>query len=144
MGTKKISELDELTELNNDDLLAVVDSTNEATKKISVANLMKEISKKYSWNIIANYQTTNSNTTLTISNITSYNEFLIGLTPNGAPTRFLNSAVIPKELFLTNADASNGVHQVSADTRSCGTSYRGDNQLKLYTGAYSGIVVYAR
>lgn len=46
MGTKKISELIEATELNNDDLVPVVDIENEMTKKITVENLS---------NVIKNY-----------------------------------------------------------------------------------------
>lgn len=42
MGTKKISELTEITELNDNDLIPVVDSENEATKKIKKSNLFKE------------------------------------------------------------------------------------------------------
>jgi hypothetical protein len=38
MGTKKISELVEATSLNDDDLLPIVDTTNDSTKKITVGN----------------------------------------------------------------------------------------------------------
>lgn len=41
MGTKKISELVETTELNDNDLIAVVDITNDATKKMKVSNFNK-------------------------------------------------------------------------------------------------------
>lgn len=39
MGTKKISELTELETLNNNDLVAVVDVANEATKKMTAKKL---------------------------------------------------------------------------------------------------------
>lgn len=39
MGTKKISELNETISLNNNDLIPVVDTENEATKKVTVGNL---------------------------------------------------------------------------------------------------------
>ena len=62
MGTKKISELIEIVELNNNDLMPVVDTTNEATKKISIENLRKNIAGK------ALYSDENgSNTTITLS-----------------------------------------------------------------------------
>lgn len=39
MGTKKISELDEITELNDNDLILVVDVTNEVTKKMKASKI---------------------------------------------------------------------------------------------------------
>lgn len=41
MATKKISELTETTELNDNDLIAVVDVENDTTKKITKNNLFK-------------------------------------------------------------------------------------------------------
>lgn len=97
------------------------------------------------WTRIANYQTASSNTTVMVDDITNYSDFLMALTPEGEPARVLNSATIPKEMFLINLDAGNGLHQIiGIDNRGCGLSYRGNNQLKLYTKANSGIVVYAR
>lgn len=97
------------------------------------------------WTQIASYQTASGNTTTSaISGLQEYNEFLVVLTPVGVPARFMNSMVVVKSNFLFNNDSANGLHQLSDATRSCGVSYMGNNQLKLYTGAYSGIVVYAR
>lgn len=41
MATKKISELTETTELNDNDLIVVVDVENDTTKKITKGNLFK-------------------------------------------------------------------------------------------------------
>lgn len=41
MGTKKISELQELETLNDNDLIPIVDSENEATKKVTIENFKK-------------------------------------------------------------------------------------------------------
>jgi len=97
------------------------------------------------WTQIASYQTASSSTTTSaISGLGDYNEFLVVLTPVGVPARFMNSMVVAKSNFLVNSDSTNGYHQISDNERSGGVSYMGSNQLKLYTGTYSGIVVYAR
>ena len=102
-----------------------------------------ETTKK--WTEIANYGTASStSTTSAIANLTNYNEFLVVLTPTGNTNRCLGSAIVPAALFLVQQDPSNGQTQVSDGTNSCGVSYKGNNQLKLYTGQYSGIAVYAR
>lgn len=43
MGTKKISELNEATSINSDDLIPIVDNENESTKKIKFKNFQKNI-----------------------------------------------------------------------------------------------------
>ena len=102
------------------------------------------------WTEIARYTTADSNTTQTISNLTDYNELLVTVGATNAPTRILNSIVIPIQLFTaTVADTGNGYFQVAYMTEAgypwqSGISYLGNNQIKLYNNSRSNIVVYAR
>ena len=81
MGTKKISELTETTLLDNDDVLPVVDTTNNITKKIKVGNLSGDIvgapiyssSSTYAIGDIVNYNGTIYECNTTISTAENWN-----------------------------------------------------------------------
>lgn len=150
MGTKKISELEELETLNDDDLIPIVDSENEATRKMTASIFFKQIMKRLKWKEIARYTTVDSNTTLTIDDLEGYTELLVTVGAVDRPTRILGSIVIPMELFLAQIlNMADGYFRVcymptAGYPYQSGISYRGNNQITLYNNVRSNIVVYAR
>lgn len=92
MGVK-ISELTELTEINNDDILVVVDSTNTATRKTTYENLKNKIIDDIKPEV--KYPTYNSNATDINEDLKTY-YYKIG-----------NSVIVHFAIILT-VDATQG------------------------------------
>jgi hypothetical protein len=151
MGTKKISELAALTELNDDDLVVIVDSTNESTKKMTVGNLVKQLKKKNAWTKIielSNNTAAEINQSIEVENIEDYSELLITVGQDTNTERVLSSTVVPMEAFAIR-DTTHGYHQVIHYSTGTweprgGISNLGNNIVKVYVGIDSGLRVYAR
>lgn len=141
-STNASTALTNATTAQNTADTASTTANSALTKALEVESSFNSLS--FEWTLIKTFGTASGNNTSTITGIEDYDEFLVVLTPTGATGRCMNSSVIPADMFLTEADSSNGYHQVSDRERVCGVSYMGNNQLKVYTGAYSGIAVYAR
>lgn len=78
----KISELNELTRANDNDIIPIVDTVNEATKKITKANLLKELKKMMEGTIL--YENVNGTTGGMALNdsIENYNRIIIEFKTN--------------------------------------------------------------
>lgn len=128
----------------------IIDSFNTEDDKQTNAPSLNAVENKLKWNELGSLFAESSNTTITVENLTNYNEILLCLTINlNNAYRVLDSSIIPIEvLTYSTYDDANGVQQATHydgdNNRRCGLNYLGNNQLKLITKASSGVIVYAR
>ena len=97
MATKKISELTEATQINDNDLLAVVDTTNVATKKMTFNNFKKKI-KSYVENetseVIASGTLSNLNVVTTSVDYSKYHKIIYNVLAASSASRDVRTSGI--------------------------------------------------